>query len=419
MLKERPDPSRGGVLRWSLPYKEICYCQGVVAPKRAKTCPRREDEYEDGDLWFVDDPSLLIMRQNWRKDILDELMNRASYCEKRQAPVTVSCPANVDMQTDPDLEVPLMVPCPTDQGTETNPGKATAMVVYQNPTATDNSGEVSVVCYPPSESEFAIGQTMVTCEARDSGQNSVTCEFQVDIKEEYCSTGLEITEYPHIDTRNVAMVSPDMYILCNGVVTEWRLYPKATGILKAIIWRQESGDSFRVVGINTFDISTDEINKPVIYVISESERIEVQAGDMIGWASQDGVLAFDFQGDIRVQLRYTADVSSLAVNGLYQINDDITNRDYAIHATVEPFEDMCIINTAEWYWIGLTDTVIEGTFVWTDNSQVDYHSWSIGEPNNLGTGEDCVVTWLTNDWVDLQCGGTSYQFVCKKDAIQR
>ncbi|XP_072016990.1 hyalin-like [Amphiura filiformis] len=192
MLKERRDPSRGGILRWSLLYKEICYCQGVVAPKRAKTCPRREEEYED--LWFVDDPSLLIMRQNWRKDILDELMNRAAYCEIRQAPVTLSCPVNQDLETDP--------------------GQATAIVVYQNPTATDNSGEVKVVCYPPSASEFAIGQTTVTCVAGDRLENSVTCDFQVDIKDvqapaiESCPTDMEMDTDPGNATAVVAYQAP-------------------------------------------------------------------------------------------------------------------------------------------------------------------------------------------------------------------
>ena len=36
LLKKRLDPSRGGTLRWSLPYDELCYCQGVVAPRSQK-----------------------------------------------------------------------------------------------------------------------------------------------------------------------------------------------------------------------------------------------------------------------------------------------------------------------------------------------------------------------------------------------
>ncbi|XP_072017305.1 neuropilin-1a-like [Amphiura filiformis] len=67
-------------MRWSLPFAEICLCQRVVAPVflNAKTCPRRDNK--DGDLWFVDDPQLLIMRNNWKRDILDDLLDRTTHC---------------------------------------------------------------------------------------------------------------------------------------------------------------------------------------------------------------------------------------------------------------------------------------------------------------------------------------------------
>ncbi|XP_072046698.1 probable carboxypeptidase X1 [Amphiura filiformis] len=95
ILQQRPDPSRGGALRWSLPYKEICFCQGVVAPKYVKTCPGRDQR----DLWFVDDPSQLIMRQHWKKDILDELMNRTSYCANEC--LTSPCDPNAACSNNP------------------------------------------------------------------------------------------------------------------------------------------------------------------------------------------------------------------------------------------------------------------------------------------------------------------------------
>ncbi|XP_072048489.1 uncharacterized protein [Amphiura filiformis] len=82
-----------------------------------------------------------------------------------------------------DVEVPAIESCPTDMELETDPGKATAMVVYQTPTATDNSGEVSVVCNPASGSQFPIGQTTVTCVTGDNSKNNETCDFVVDIKE--------------------------------------------------------------------------------------------------------------------------------------------------------------------------------------------------------------------------------------------
>ncbi|XP_072048508.1 hyalin-like [Amphiura filiformis] len=268
-----------------------------------------------------------------------------------------------------DEEAPVITSCHADQEIETDPGKVTAMFVYNIPTqlaacttdslemlsraeksvvqaanctATDNSGEVSVECDPLSQSEFVIGQTTVTCVARDNGENNKTCDFQVLVKETYCSTGWDIIVYPQIDPLSWVMVSPDKYIHCNGVVTEWRLLAKAAGILKVIIWRHDSGDSFQVIGINTISISTDRINQILTYSVSESEGIQVQAGDMIGWASQDGILARDREGDALVQWGSIVDVSSLVVNGYYQINSASGIRDYAIHATVTPNEGKII-----------------------------------------------------------------------------
>ena len=86
VMKKRPDPSLGGVLRWSIPYEEICYCQGVVAPRIIwqETCSRRDDCSDTNlcNLWFVDNPALLTQRQNWNKNALDQLLKRADYCGK-------------------------------------------------------------------------------------------------------------------------------------------------------------------------------------------------------------------------------------------------------------------------------------------------------------------------------------------------
>ena len=87
ILEERPHPSRGGALGWSLPYSEICYCQAVVAPQIGSTCQRKE-EYEEDELWFVNEQQILhqfTMRGNWKKEILDGLLQRIKYCGKDTA----------------------------------------------------------------------------------------------------------------------------------------------------------------------------------------------------------------------------------------------------------------------------------------------------------------------------------------------
>ena len=49
-------------------------------------------------------------------------------------------------------------------------------------------------------------------------------------------------------------------------------------------------------------------------------------------------------------------------------------------------------NMHHYLWIGGTDQVTEGTFVWEDNTPWDYTNWGDGEPNNsYQIGEDWVM----------------------------
>jgi hypothetical protein len=58
-------------------------------------------------------------------------------------------------------------------------------------TASDNCSSVSVDCSPPSGSFFPIGWTQVTCTATDSGSQSSTCQFNVEVTcQPFCSSGL-------------------------------------------------------------------------------------------------------------------------------------------------------------------------------------------------------------------------------------
>ena len=58
------------------------------------------------------------------------------------------------------------------------------MATWQDPSATDNSGDVpEVTCDPRSGSNITIGQTLITCEAFDSsGNDNTTCRFQITVE---------------------------------------------------------------------------------------------------------------------------------------------------------------------------------------------------------------------------------------------
>jgi hypothetical protein len=68
-------------------------------------------------------------------------------------------------------------------------------------------------------------------------------------------------------------------------------------------------------------------------------------------------------------------------------------------------------------WLGATDVVIEGTFVWVNLALVVYDNWRDGEPNNGGdNGEDCGVIegdTAANEWDDRSCLSL-YPSICER-----
>ncbi len=86
VLKKRPDPAPRGVMKWSLPKKERCYCERVLTARWPKveinTCPPMEEAFAKDDMWFIDDPRELTLPHNWRTDALDTLLERTEYCGK-------------------------------------------------------------------------------------------------------------------------------------------------------------------------------------------------------------------------------------------------------------------------------------------------------------------------------------------------
>ncbi|XP_041841847.1 type-2 ice-structuring protein-like [Melanotaenia boesemani] len=65
-------------------------------------------------------------------------------------------------------------------------------------------------------------------------------------------------------------------------------------------------------------------------------------------------------------------------------------------------------------WIGGTDSVKEGEWLWTDGSRFLFSYWCQGEPNNLGN-QDCLVMNFSEKkcWDDQKCDKKK-QSVCVK-----
>jgi hypothetical protein len=80
-----------------------------------------------------------------------------------------------------DTQAPTIA-CPANLITNTiNAGDATVSVTFAAPVASDNCPGVSVVCVPPSGSQFPRGTTTVTCTATDAASNQTSCSFTVKV----------------------------------------------------------------------------------------------------------------------------------------------------------------------------------------------------------------------------------------------
>lgn len=70
-------------------------------------------------------------------------------------------------------------------------------------------------------------------------------------------------------------------------------------------------------------------------------------------------------------------------------------------------------------FLGATDEVEEGTFVWVDGSPFTYTCWLEGQPNNYGGAENYLATYDGGEWVDVAHEGQAFWmptgFICEWD----
>ncbi|XP_072023443.1 sushi, von Willebrand factor type A, EGF and pentraxin domain-containing protein 1-like, partial [Amphiura filiformis] len=93
--------------------------------------------------------------------------------------ITKTC--NFDIKVE-DNQAPALASCPAIEPKNTDPGEVTALITWEGPVAIDNSGGIpTVTCYPPSGTNFTIGQSPVTCTAVDISGNQESCIFYVDV----------------------------------------------------------------------------------------------------------------------------------------------------------------------------------------------------------------------------------------------
>eukprot|EP00070_Physeter_catodon_P030502 XP_028337396.1 mannose-binding protein C isoform X2 [Physeter catodon] len=63
-------------------------------------------------------------------------------------------------------------------------------------------------------------------------------------------------------------------------------------------------------------------------------------------------------------------------------------------------------------FLGITDEVTEGQFMYVTGGRIGYSNWRKDEPNNQGSGEDCVHLRRDGLWNDISCS-SSFLAICE------
>ena len=75
------------------------------------------------------------------------------------------------------------------------------------------------------------------------------------------------------------------------------------------------------------------------------------------------------------------------------------------------------LNSGQDYWIGLTDEIIEGIWMWSSSgAQANYTDWGPGEPNSNHGNQDCAFYHSGEQymWADIACSSTDFRPLCEK-----
>ncbi|XP_072041456.1 hyalin-like [Amphiura filiformis] len=212
-----------------------------------------------------------------------------------------NCSFYVDVK---DIEDPVLESCPANQTTNTDPGQPTAMIVWQGPIATDNSGvNPTVMCDPASGIDFVIGKINVTCTAVDGFGNVNNCSFYVDIKD---NEGPVLESCPANQTTNTDPGQPTAMIVWHGPIAT-----DNSGLNATVMCDPASGTDFVIGKINvtctaldgfgninncSFYVDVKDIEDPVLESCPANQTTNTDPGQPTAKIEWQGPIATDNSG---------------------------------------------------------------------------------------------------------------------------
>jgi hypothetical protein len=121
-------------------------------------------------------------------------------------------------------ECRIAIACPTNITVCNDQGECGAKVNYPAPIVNASCPPVVVLCMPPSGSFFNLGNTPVTCTARDSRGNQASCTFNVSVRDcepprIVCPNDIVVPNEPNACSARVIYPAPTTSDNCPGAIT--------------------------------------------------------------------------------------------------------------------------------------------------------------------------------------------------------
>jgi hypothetical protein len=106
----------------------------------------------------------------------------------------------------------------------------------------------------------------------------------------------------------------------------------------------------------------------------------------------------DYYKSTLTYLGYQADALAFSLGGHLATITSQSENDFIYNNAIQDHNGADV----DGYWIGFTDSKVEGSFVWSNGEPVTYTNWSGGEPNDADEGEDYAeMLPINGKWNDF------------------
>ena len=151
------------------------------------------------------------------------------------------------------------------------------------------------------------------------------------------------------------------------------------------------------------------------------ENIHPYAGDVFGDGEDTDCDGLDCEADWSDSMYYTVCPDSVNWSDAESLCDGAGHSLASIHSATDQSTLESLMQSAAIdidYFMGFSDSTIEGTWGWSDGSTVDYTNWATNEPDDLG-GQDCAALFnlgsaIEGMWVDFDCTDTN-GYICSSE----